>query len=255
MMAIEEWPNLLFDYQDESYILFNASNILLFNKGRTRAIKIVGPHNVDVLSIIICGLLGDWWGNKIKGAQMNSVRFSLEQSVKNSAYIHHNLLLHELGYCSTGTPRLVVKSESIQNKPLDPTFIRYNYRLTTHTFTSFLWIFNAFYTKVNGVTVKRIPSWVGEFITPLGLASLILQDGSRQKNQGITIATNSFTFKECTFLSKILTDKYNLKTSVIKAGHQDQWKISIWKQSMTDLVLLVKPYIIDEMKYKFEGYL
>ena len=82
-----------------------------------------------------------------------------------------------------------------------------------------------------------------------------MQDGSRQKKQGITLATNSFTYEECVFLSKILTEKFNLKTSVIKAGHEGQWKISIWKQSMPDLVLLVKPYIIDEMKYKFEGYL
>ncbi len=57
------------------------------------------------------------------------------------------------------------------------------------------------------------------------------------------------------FLSEILRDKYSLKTSVIKVGHINQWKISIWKQSMPDLVLIVKPYIIDEMKYKFEGYL
>jgi hypothetical protein len=28
-------------------------------------------------------------GNKIPGAQMNSVRFNLEQSVKKYAYIHH----------------------------------------------------------------------------------------------------------------------------------------------------------------------
>jgi hypothetical protein len=56
-------------------------------------------------------------------------------------------------------------------------------------------------------------------------------------------------------LSKILQDKYNLKTSVVKAGHDNQWKISIWKQSMGDLVSIVKPYIIDEMKYKFLGYI
>ena len=49
--------------------------------------------------------------------------------------------------------------------------------------------------EVNGVMVKRIPCWVGEFITPLGLASWIMQDGSRQKNQGITLATNSFAFE------------------------------------------------------------
>ena len=137
-----------------------------------------------LFSSIICGLLGDWWGNKIKGTQRDSVRFSLEQGVKNSAYIHHlNLLLHELGYCSTVTPKLVVKSEAIKDKRLDPTLTRYNYRLTTYTFTSFLWIFNAFYMEVNGVMVKRIPCWVGEFITPLGLASWIQQDGSRKKTR------------------------------------------------------------------------
>jgi hypothetical protein len=81
------------------------------------------------------------------------------------------------------------------------------------------------------------------------------EDGSRQKKQGITLATNSFTYQECVFLSKILTDKFYLKTSVIKAGHEGQWKISIWKQSMPHLVLLVKPFIIDEMKYKLQGYL
>jgi len=52
------WPNLLLDSQDGSYILF-SSIVLPFNKSRTRAIKRVGPHNIDVLSIIICGLLGD----------------------------------------------------------------------------------------------------------------------------------------------------------------------------------------------------
>ena len=36
------------------------SSILPFNKGRTRAIHRIGPHNQDVLSIIICGMLGDW---------------------------------------------------------------------------------------------------------------------------------------------------------------------------------------------------
>jgi hypothetical protein len=49
-----------------------------------------------------------------------------------------------------------------------------------------------------------------------------MQDGSRQKKQGITLATNSFTYEECVFLSKILTDKFDLKTSVINAGHEGQ---------------------------------
>lgn len=256
LMMASLWPNLFLVSQVKKKDNIVISPSLPFNKSRTKAIHRIGPHNTDALSIIICGLLGDWWGNKIKGSQMDSVRFSIEQGVKNSAYIHHlNILLHELGYCSTVTPKLVVKSESINDKRLDPTLTRYNYRLTTYSFTSFLWIYNSFYHEVNGIMIKRVPEWIGEFITPMGLAHWIQQDGYRQKNQGISLATNSFSYEDCIYLSKILNEKFGLKTSVVKAGHIHQWKISIWKQSMSDLVLIVKPYIIDEMKYKFEGYL
>lgn len=259
MMAIKKimWPNWLMVSQVKDYNNNNIISLTLpFNKCRTRAIRRIGPHNINVLSILICGMLGDLWGNKIKGPQMDSVRFSIEQGVKNSAYIHHlNILLYELGYCSNVTPKLVVKSESMDDKRLDPTSTRYNYRLTTYSFTSLLWVYDSFYHEVNGSMAKKIPEWIGEFITPTGLAHWIMQDGSRQKNQAISLATNSFTYEDCVYLSKIIKEKYGLKTSVVKAGHIAQWKISIWKQSMADLVLIVKPYIIDEIKYKFIGYL
>ncbi len=100
-----------------------------------------------------------------------------------------------------------------------------------------------------------MPHWIGEFITPLGLAHWLMQDGSRQVNKGVYLATNSFTLEDCNFLSNILKEKYNLKSTVVKTGCAGQWRISIWKQSMPDLVRLVKPYIIDEMKYKLLGYI
>ena len=77
-----------------------------------------------------------------------------------------------------------------------------------------------------------------------------MQDGSYQKGQGIFIATNSFTYEDCKFLTLILSNKFNLKTSVIKTGKPDQWRISIWKNSLPRLVELVEPYFIPEMKYK-----
>jgi hypothetical protein len=57
MMAATTWPNLLEAYQDDTLLI---SSILPFNKSRTRAIHRIGPHNLNILSIIICGLLGDW---------------------------------------------------------------------------------------------------------------------------------------------------------------------------------------------------
>ena len=82
-----------------------------------------------------------------------------------------------------------------------------------------------------------------------------MQDGSRQQKQGINLATNCFTYEECIFLANILTDKFNLKTSVVKAGKENQWKISIHKASMQDLASIVGKYIIPEMRYKLDGYL
>jgi hypothetical protein len=46
-----------------------------------------------------------------------------------------------------------------------------------------------------------------------------MQDGSRQKNQYLSLATHSFTFEECKLLSNVLKEKYKLKTSVVKTGH------------------------------------
>jgi ubiquinol-cytochrome c reductase cytochrome b subunit len=182
MMATKKvmWPIWLVASQVKDLNI--PTTVLLFNKGRTRAIRRIGPHNIDVLSIIICGMLGDWWANKIKGQQIDSVRFCIEQGIKNSAYIHHlNITLHDLGYCSNVTPKLVVKSEPAVDKREDPTVTRYNYRVITHSFTSLLWIHNSFYHEVDGIMKKKIPHWIGEFITPIRLAHLIMQDGSRQK--------------------------------------------------------------------------
>ena len=51
----------------------------------------------------------------------------------------------------------------------------------------------------------------------------------------------------------ILTNKYNLKTSVITTGIPHHWRISIWKESLPRLVELIEHHFIDfiaEMKYK-----
>lgn len=100
-----------------------------------------------------------------------------------------------------------------------------------------------------------VPNWIGEYLTPIGLAHWIMQDGSRQIKQGINIATNNFAHDECKFLCDILKQKYNIKCTVVKAGFANQWKINIWKESMPNLTAIVKPYIISEMKYKFIGYI
>ena len=95
----------------------------------------------------------------------------------------------------------------------------------------------------------------GSFPAPCDNASLrycLLNKASDNKGpiEGIFIATNSFTYDECQYLASILTKNYNLKTSVIKSGHLNQWRIFIWKESMPILREILEPYFICEMKYK-----
>ena len=245
MMAKIDWPNCKYDFFDCTYI---TSTMLPINKPRTKAILRIGPHNKEVLDIIICGMLGDFWADTIPGKLLNSTRFQIEQSISNAAYIHYlTLYFYSLGYCARPIPVLIKKKDTIIEN-------RFNYRLTLFTFTNFNWIYNSFYTEVKGgKVIKKVPLFISEYLTPKGLAHWIMQDGSYKKGQGISIATNSFTYEECKFLAFTLTNKYNFKTSVVKSGKPNQWCISIWKESMPRLVELVGPHFIPEMYYKLKG--
>lgn len=256
MMATQLWPICMLKI-DVKFLYLYFNNDIPFNKARTKAIYRIGPHNIDVLSVLICGMLGDWWGDKLSNQSGFSVRFNIEQSISNSVCIHHLTTLYfNWGYSFYIIPKLVKKSDIKQNKEADlhPS-LRFNYRLTLYTFSSLTWIYNSFYVNINGKNIKRVPHWIEEYIRPIELAHWIMQDGSRQIKQGVYIATHSFTYEECIYLSEILNRKHKLKSTVVKSGHLNQWRISLLKEPMPTLVSIVKPYIIEEMKYKFIGYI
>jgi ubiquinol-cytochrome c reductase cytochrome b subunit len=250
MMAIL-WPNWIYFYfsiSDISTIFCINLTMLPFSKARTKANKRIGPHNKEVLDILICGMLGDFWADKIEGKHESSVRFNVEQSISNAAYVHFlTLFFFELGYCPRPFPTLIEKTLFKSSNSADK---RFNYKLTLFTFSSLIWIYDSFYKIENGKTVKIVPSYVGEYLTPIGLANWIMQDGSYQKGQGVNIAANSFSYEDCEFLANILATKYNFKTSVIKTGTPNQWRISIWKESLPNLREILEPYFISEMRYK-----
>ena len=255
MMAVNrERPKLIKINVNVNYK--NKISDLAFIMKRTKALDRIGPHNIDFLSLIICGMLRDWWADKISSKFKESIRFHIEQGIKNEAYIMHlkDLFLN-LGYCSDTMPKLIKKYHKLDiNKNICMSY-KYNYRLTLFTFSSLNWIYDSFYINKEGIKVKILPVWIEDYITPLGLSHWIMQDGSRQNKQGIYIATNSFTYEECIQLSQILIKKFNLKVTVIKTGRENQWRISIWKESMEILSEIIKPYVIEEMKYKFVDYI
>jgi len=226
----------------QSRSLFNSN--LKKNKQRyyhisnIRSKNRIGPHNFDVLSVIIGSLLGDAFANKRSG---EGIRICYRQSIKHKEYLFwlYNFF-YTRGYASNLPARQY--SRTIESKP---GIIYYGFEFNTFTFTSFNWIHKMFYK--NGK--KIIPLNIAEYITPLALAVLIMDDGG-WANNGIRIATNSFQLKEIELLSEVLKSKYNLKTTIQKLSDKNLPSIYIKKQSINDIRELLLPYMHSSMLYK-----
>ena len=121
--------------------------------------------------------------------------------------------------------------------------LRYILRLKTWTYSYWNPLHDIWY--LNGI--KILPNTIEYYLTPLALAIWIMDDGSRA-GKGLKLATNNFKFDECNELANILRNKYNLKVSIHKTGHQ--WNLYIHKESIINLNLIIKPYLHPSMKYK-----
>lgn len=131
-------------------------SILPFSAPKVRAGKRIGPHNFNILSILIGSMLGDCSAEK----HGNGTRFSLQQEHSNRAYLlwFHNYVA-ELGYCTSAIPKL-------GNRLGTKGKIRTVSRFKTFTFSSFDWIHEAFYIN----RVKIVPPMIADYLSPLALA-------------------------------------------------------------------------------------
>jgi hypothetical protein len=80
--------------------------ILPFCSPHTRALKRIGPHNYDVLSVIYGSMLGDSNAEK----HGNGTRIRLQQVSSNVEYLMwFHKFLADRGYCSNTKPKLLTR--------------------------------------------------------------------------------------------------------------------------------------------------
>lgn len=227
--------------EDESTLVNKKSTLNIYNvQKRTfhsgvRAINRIGPHDKEIISIIIGSLLGKALAN---GRTIEGVRFCFRQSLKHKDYLFwlYQFFLVR-GYCSNLEPRKYTRA--LKGK------IHYGYEFNTYTFRSLKWIHSMFYK--NGI--KYINPNIVEYITPLSLAIWIMDDGGLAK-PGLRLATNSFTFEEVKLLHNMLTIKFNLGCTIQHLNSIDRQSIYIKGSSITKLKELVLPYVHTSMHYK-----
>ncbi len=211
---------------------------LPFNKPRVSSLKRIGPHNIDILSILIGSLLGD--GTLERDG--NGTRIGLYQEKSHGEYLLFvHKILFELGYCKPELPKIQTR-KGLEGK------LRYVMRFRSYTFSSFNWIHDSFYPKVRKVVPKDINLEI--YLTPLALAIWIMDDGCLLKNRGISFSTNSFTLDENKYLGEILKKKYDLNYSIVKTGAINQYNIYIVKESSIRLGRIVKKHMAPSMYYK-----
>ena len=207
---------------------------------KLRAKERIGPHNQDIVSILVGSLLGDGYLER----HGNGCRQCFQQEQSNRGYLlafYHYLSAR--CYTTSCLPK-ITRRIGTGGK------LRYVSRFKTYTFASFNWFHEEFYKE----NKKQLPNkeLLFSYITPQSLAVWIMDDGSRS-GKGLKLSTNCFTYEENLVLANILRKKYFLKISIHKTGYVGQYSLYIHKGSVKDLYNIVKDSIHPSMKYKFNS--
>jgi ubiquinol-cytochrome c reductase cytochrome b subunit len=218
-------------------IPINSFNSVIRYKGWQR----IGPHNIDVISIIFGSLLGDGHAEKKIGGVGTCITFYEENTnIKYTIWLHY--LLSTRGYCNSVIPKATTRI-GINGK------LRKILRFRTWSYTSFNWIHDLWYVN----RVKRVPSCIKEYLTPLALAIWVMDDG-RKINKSLRLCTNWFSYSDCLLMVNCLYEKFYIKATIylVDAKSKDKYQIYIRveSESMARLRQIVSPFIIPEMMHK-----
>jgi hypothetical protein len=141
-----------------------GQSVRMFNT-RCRAINRIGPHNIDIISIVFGLLLGDGFASNRTG---EGVRIAIKQSEVHKEYLFFlYYFFYDRGYCTNLEPRKYTRFI----KGIDRLY--FGYEFNTYTFRSLSWIYKSFYK--NGR--KIVPYNIERYMNELTLSIWIMDDG------------------------------------------------------------------------------
>lgn len=212
-----------------SSVLLSVINI---NWDKLKSSQRIGPHDNDVLSVIVgCLLSSSDLISKREGTILNIKLFS-----KHREYI---LWIHDFfanrNYCNFIFPKLIeLKSSKGYN------YLQYLH--STYKYKSLNFLYNLFYSN----NKKIIPNTMEELLTPLALAIWIQNDGGVYLS-GLRIYSYDIKVNDLRYLISIIKKLYNIDAKL------QENTLYFPKKSMKILSKLVKPHMIPCMYYKLNG--
>lgn len=215
----------IFNIKYKYSLIFNRS---FFSK-KLRPDERIGPHNRDVLSIIIGSLLGNAYMEKRK----NGTRIIFELCNGNVQYI---LWLHKFfvskGYCSYKKKK--IKKFFLFNK-VNKNNKLFKYSFKTYTFTSFNWLYDMFYKD----RIKTI--YINQYLIPLILYAWFLNYGENKK------VVFKISIKNLKSLSYLITNDFKLNTTISLTNKSGVFSIKFY---INPVVTLLRCYVVTKKKIK-----
>lgn len=201
-----------------------------FFSNKLKSSQRIGPHNVNVISLIIGSLLSNSYLEK-RGYGIRIVFIKCNNNVEYLMWFHS--VLSNAGYCNKEKPKLY-KLIDKGNKVL---FI---YSFKSYSFSSFIWLYNMFYKD----NMKIIPRNLDKFLTPLALVTLFLSSARLKKELPITI----ISVDDLKYLSLLLKKKYNINTvindSSLNISKYSNASLHIKNSSVSTFSNLIKPHLL-----------
>jgi len=171
-------------------------------------------------------------------------RYRAIHKKEHAEYLTHKYTILQ-GYCTTGP----IEGEVFDERT-GKTYFRSYFNTNVHQdFRLFGNMFYGYNSQI-GKMVKHVPTnqLLNKYLTPAALAYLYMDDGAlkwKDNSNAMRICTESFNTEDVKRISKVLTEKYNLKTRVNKDN-----RLFIPEDQSSTFRELIKPHLVDCMKYK-----
>lgn len=121
-------------------------------------------------------------------------------------------------------------------------------RYKKHYYQSRFWLRQFFrpWRKIFYPDGKKVfPTEFAEKLTPLSLAVWYMDDGNYSEGRNVKIATDGFDLKSREDIQDMLSNKFNIKSTLHKNG-----KLRISNSSLSEFFNLVAPFVHSSMQYK-----
>lgn len=232
------------DYSVLNFIFVHTCNQKrLFFSNRLKSLNRIGPHDLDVISLIVGSLLSNSYLEKREdGLGIRIIFIMCSNNVEYLMWFHS--FLAKKGYCSNKKPKL----SKLIGKGNKVFFI---YSFKSYSFSSFIWLFDMFYKD----NIKIIPRNLDKYLTPLALATLFLSFNGLGKKVKLgkktKLATTLVKKEDLKYLSVILKNKYNIETIIkfdnnsgLNGDKYPNGSLYIKNISVSTFSKIVKPHIL-----------